>query len=257
LQVLTQGERIEFLGCPVDRLSIPQALEWIRTAATDGRSRQIVVVNANKLYLMTQNERLRRIVVKADLIIPEWAVVWGVQQLGLPPLSHVGGLTLALAFFPFAAENGLRPYFLGAKPKVINALVEKLRSDYPALKIAGSHDGYLSDPEIEQAVVTDIQRTKPDVLFVAMGSPKQEYWINDHRDTLGVPVSIGVGGSFDVLSGFKKDAPSWTRGHGLEWIYRLLQAPRVYWKRYLITNSWFVCQVMKARWTGVKSHRPD
>lgn len=242
--------RVSFLGCPVDRVTIPQGLEWMAQAVADGTPRLIAVVNANKLYQMARNPRLRHIVHHADLVIPEWAVVWGASRLGLPELGHVGGLTLAEAFFPFAAERGLRPYLLGARPEVVSALANRLRADYPLLDLAGFHHGYLTTRQIEVEVIEDIQRTKPDALFVAMGSPKQEFWMDDHRKRLGVPVSIGVGGSFDVLAGLRDDAPAWARGRGLEWIYRLVQDPRAYWKRYLITNTWFVWQVMKARWIG-------
>ena len=215
---------------------------------TESKSRQIVVVNANKFYLMEREPRLREIVSGADLVIPEWAVVWDAKQLGLPSLNHLGGLVLAKAFMPYAAQRGLRPYLLGSKLEVVTALVAKLRTDYPNLNIAGFHDGYLTDPEIEAQVISDIQQANPDVLFVAMGSPKQELWIHTHREELGVPVSIGIGGSFDVLAGLKKDTPSWARGKGLEWAYRLALDPRNYWKRYLVTNTWLIWQVMKARW---------
>ncbi len=240
-------ERLLFLDCPVDRLTMSQALDWMASAVAHRQPRQIAVVNANKLFLMARDERLREIVLTADLIIPEWAVVWGARQLGLPPLEHVGGLTLAQAFIPYAAQKGLRPYLLGAQPEVVHTLAQKLQSDYPRLSLAGFHHGYLTTPETEAHVITDIQRTKPDVLFVAMGSPKQEIWIHTHRQTLGVPVSIGVGGSFDVLAGLKADTPEWMRGKGLEWLYRLSQDFRAYWKRYLVVNTWFVWQVLKAR----------
>jgi len=249
---LVVPERIVFLGCPVDRLTIPQTLDWIAAAVVNRISRQIAVINANKLYLMAHDSRLREIVVNADLVIPEWAVTWGARQLGLPTLTHSGGLLVAKAFMPYAAQHGLHPYLLGARPEVVNALAQKLKADYPKLSLAGFHHGYLSTPEIEATVVADIQRARPDVLFVAMGSPRQEFWIHANREVLHVPVSIGVGGSFDVLAGLKADTPAWARGRGLEWVYRLKQDPRAYWKRYLITNTWFVWQVMKARWMRSK-----
>jgi N-acetylglucosaminyldiphosphoundecaprenol N-acetyl-beta-D-mannosaminyltransferase len=226
----------------------------VAAAIAERRPRQIVVVNANKLYLMARDARLRAAVNAADLVIPEWAVVWGARQLGLPPLGHVGGLTLAQAFMPYAAERGLRPYLLGAQREVVEALAHRLRADHPRLDIAGWHDGYLTSPEIEAAVIADIQRARPDMLFVAMGSPKQELWLQQHQAALGVPVSLGVGGSFDVLSGLKPDAPAWTRGRGLEWLYRLSLNPRAYARRYLVTNIWFVWQVWKARLTARRQH---
>lgn len=243
-------DRIDFLGAPVDRLSTEEALRWIETAIAQKTPRLIAVVNANKHYLMARNAELRRIVANADLVVPEWAIVWGAKKLKLPAVPHSGGILIMRDFIPLAAAKGYRPYFLGAKKEVVTALAEKLRADHPQLQLAGFHDGYLTSPEIEREVIDDIRRSKADILFVAMGSPKQELWIDRHLRELNVPVSLGVGGSFDVLAGLKEDTPDWARGRGLEWLYRLMKDPRTYWKRYLVTNSWFVLQVVRARLRG-------
>lgn len=250
-------DRPNILGCPVDRRSTAGILEWIHEATTSGGApRFIAVVNANKYYMMAKDERLRAIVVDADLVVPEWAIVWAAKHLGAGALEHSGGVLVARDFPAFAAERRLRPYYLGASREVVSQLVEKLRRDHPTLDVAGAHHGYLTSPDVEAEALADIERTRPDVLFVALGSPLQEFWIARHRDRLGVPVSIGVGGSFDVLSGAKHDTPDWARGHGLEWLYRLGHNPRAYWKRYLTVNSWFVWQVVKARWSGATAAVP-
>ncbi len=249
--------RVQFLGAPVDAITLPDILAWITAAARDRTPRQIAVVNANKYYLMARDPALRTIVSAADLVLPEWAVVWGARQLGLPPLTHSGGLLVAQAFLPYAARTGLRPYFLGARPEVMARLLERLRAQYPELDIAGGHHGYLTTPEIEAAALAEIEAARPDMLFVAFGSPKQEQWIAKHSPRLGVPVSIGVGGTFDVLAGLKPDAPAWARGRGLEWLTRLAQDPRAYARRYLVTNIWFVWQVAQARLGGNGKHAAD
>jgi N-acetylglucosaminyldiphosphoundecaprenol N-acetyl-beta-D-mannosaminyltransferase len=247
---VSPSERIMVLGCPVDRLTIPEILEWIASAVERKRPSAIAVVNANKLHQMARDPELRSIVSTAELIIPEWAMVWAARRLKLPPLIHSGGLPVARAFLPFAEERGLRPFFLGAKQEVIDALGARLRRDFPRLQIAGMHHGYLNDPAVEASALGEIRRAAPDVLFVAMGSPAQERWIAAHKAELGVPVSMGIGGSFDVLSGAKPDTPSWARGRGLEWLYRLALDPPAYARRYLVTNTWFVTQVLKAK-TGL------
>lgn len=239
--------RVNFLDCPVDIISVPDIYEWIWNTVNGGKPCQISVVNANKLYQMAHNPNLQNIIKSSDLIIPEWAVVWGTRQLGLPSAIHSGGLLLMKGFFDYAAEKGLRPYLLGSEQKVVETLVKKLQHSFPGLDIAGYHDGYFSERTTEQKVITEIRDAKPDILFVALGSPRQEVWIFNHKEILNVPVSIGVGGSFDVLAGIKSDAPNWARGRGLEWFYRLMQNPKAYWKRYLLTNSWFIWQVEKTR----------
>ena len=238
--------RVEVLGCPIDRLTIPETLMWMADAIATRRPHTIAVVNANKLYQMAHNEEFRAIVRSAELIIPEWAMVWAARRLKQPPLEHSGGLLVTRAFLPFAEARGLRPFFLGARPETIDALRARLRREYPRLHVAGAHHGYLTDPSVEAAAITMIREAAPDVLFLAMGSPTQERWLAKHRETLNVPVSIGIGGALDVLSGVKPDSPSWTRGRGLEWLYRLALDPSKYARRYAVTNSWFVAQVFKA-----------
>jgi N-acetylglucosaminyldiphosphoundecaprenol N-acetyl-beta-D-mannosaminyltransferase len=231
----------------VDRLTIPETLAWMADAIEQKARATIAVVNANKLHQMAHDPELRSIVTAADLIVPEWAMVWAARRLRLPPLVHSGGLLVAKAFLPFAEARGLRPFFLGARPDVVEALATRLQRDYPRLQIAGVHHGYLRDRATEAAALERIQRAAPDVLLVGMGSPAQERWIAAHRDALAVPVSIGVGGTLDVLSGVKADTPSWARGRGLEWLYRLALDPPAYARRYLVTNTWFVGQVLRAR----------
>lgn len=238
--------RISVLGCPVDRQTIPETLAWMAEAIASRRPSTIAVVNANKLYQMSRSPELRAIVTSADLVIPEWAVVWAARRLRLPPLIHSGGLLLTRAFLPFAAERGLRPFFLGAKPEAVAALRVRLKAEYPTLRLAGAHHGYLNEPSVESAAVAMIREAAPDVLFLAMGSPAQELWMARHREALGVPVSLGIGGALDVLSGVKADSPAWTRGRGLEWLFRLAQNPWIYGRRYLVTNTWFVAQVFRA-----------
>ena len=222
-------------------------MRWIEEAIVEKTPKQISVVNANKLYCMANNERLRQIVIHSALIVPEWAIVWGARRLRLDPVPHSGGILILRDFIPVAAARGYRPYFFGATESVVASLVAKVQRDHPSIRVAGFHHGYVTTPELDREVVEDIRRTQPDILFVALGSPRQEFWIAEHLAELGVPVAIGVGGSFDVVAGLKADTPSWARGRGLEWLYRLSKDPKAYWKRYLTTNSWFIAQVMRER----------
>ena len=239
-------ERIDFLGCPVDSVRLDDALDWMVQRIKDRQPGVIAVVNANKLWLMARHARLHQFVANAQLVIPEWAVFWGTARLGRRLKSYVAGVALLQAAMPWAEERGYRPYFLGAKPQVINALSKRLRKDFPRLRPAGFHHGYLRTATEQELVREEIRKSNPDVIFVAMGSPRQEYWIEENSGELRVPVSMGVGGSFDVLAGLKKDTPAWARGNGLEWLYRLVQEPKSYWKRYLVCNPWFVWQVLIA-----------
>lgn len=248
---MSVDDRASFLGFPVDTADMEGALEWIRCAVTARIPRQIAVINANKLYLACGNPRLAEVMRKADLVIPEWAVVWGARRLCMQPLHHVGGITLARALLPMADAERYRIYLLGATTEVVTALARRIRSEYPNLVVAGVLDGYCGLGERDDDIIADIRAARPDILYVAVGSPKQELWIHANKNALGVPVSIGLGGTFDVLSGLKKDTPAWARGSGLEWLYRLARSPRAYGKRYLVTNTWFLWQLIRERFGKV------
>jgi len=240
----TSLERVNILGTAIDSLTMEAAVERVGKLIESGWPHRVTVVNANKLWLMRRDKGLAEIVRSSDLIIPEYAVVWGAQRLGRPLRGHVAGIMLLQALLPVCEERGWRPYFLGARPEVILDTVRRVLLRHPRLNIAGWHHGYLN-AESEPAVLADIRRSAPDLLFVAMGSPRQERWIHDHQAELGVPVAMGVGGTFDVLAGRRREAPRWTR-HGFEWLYRLAQDPRLL-RRYLVTNTWFVKEIYASR----------
>jgi N-acetylglucosaminyldiphosphoundecaprenol N-acetyl-beta-D-mannosaminyltransferase len=239
-------KEIRVLNCPVHSLSFQEAIGVIEGFIASGRPHQIVPVNAAKLWRMERDARLRQIVESAALIVPEKAIVMASRALGWPVEAHIGGITLLKRLLPVAAARGYRVYFLGARREVLERMIPRLQSEYPDLQIAGWRDGYFAASE-EAAVAAEIRASRPDLLFVALGTPKQEYWIARNLAQLGVPAVMGVGGSFDVLSGLKKDAPEWVRALALEWLYRLAQDPRNLWKRYLITIPWFCARVAAAR----------
>ena len=223
-----------------------EAILRIEDFIRSGKPHQIVPINAAKLWRMQYDHRLAHIVLNAELVVPEKAIVLGSRLLGTPLKAHIGGVMLLKALLPVAENHGYRVYFLGARPYVVERMVKKLRQEYKRLKVAGWHHGYFG-AETNPQIVTHIRNAAPDLLFVAMGTPKQEYWIADHLRVLNVPVCMGVGGSFDVLAGLKKDAPQWVRTLYLEWLYRLVQDPGNLWRRYLTTMPWFAYQVAR-RW---------
>lgn len=229
--------RIDFLGFPVDSLNMQEALQRVDEYVDSGEPHQILVTNANKLWLIRHNPHLARIALQADLVIPERVLVLAAAVLGMRLKSEVCGVALAKALLPHCEKKGHSIFFLGARPAVLATLIEKVRRDHPALRIAGYHHGYFRTGD-DEALRDSIRKAKPDVLLVAMGSPLQEYWICDHSGEIGVPASIGVGGSFDVMAGIKSDAPRWIRKCALEWFYRLAQDPKNLWKRYSIIVPW-------------------
>ena len=235
-------QRIDVLGLPVDNLTMDEVVQRIDGFIRSGKPHRITVTNANKLYLADQHPELLNIVRDSDLVIPEQAIVIASKLLNRPLKARVSGIELTERLLADAPSKGYKVFFLGSRSEVVSRLVEVCHGECEGINIVGYSDGYF-DADEEMAVLEKIQALQPHILFVALGSPKQEFWIARHLETLGVPVCIGVGGSFDVLSGYKKDAPPWTRC-GLEWFYRLMQDRRLF-KRYMITNPLLIWKIIK------------
>jgi N-acetylglucosaminyldiphosphoundecaprenol N-acetyl-beta-D-mannosaminyltransferase len=233
-------------GVPVDAVSMEGAVERVEEAAGRDGAYRVVVTNANKAWQAARDPGLRAILEAAELVVPEWAMAWAARRLGIHGVHHVGGITLMARLLEVAESRGRSVYLLGAAPDVVEALATRLQRERPGLRLVGWHHGYLGDEAAWERVVATIERLRPDLLFVAMGSPLQELRIDDLAARLPtLRVAMGVGGSFDVLAGRKKDAPAWARGRGLEWLYRLAQDPTRLGRRYLVTNTWFVGTVLR------------
>ncbi len=232
--------RIHMLGAPLDLLDMAQTVAQAEAAMADGRRLQQVVINVAKLVNMRNDADLRRDVLESDIInIDGTGVLWAARLLGHKVSERVAGIDLMLALIDSCARRGFKPYFLGARDDVLTQATTKLQADHPGLVIAGCRDGYFTAEEEEQ-VVAEIAGSGADCLFVAISSPTKERFLHQHRDQLGVPFLMGVGGSLDVVAGKVRRAPVWMRRSGLEWLYRLAQEPRRMWRRYLVTNTIFL-----------------
>jgi N-acetylglucosaminyldiphosphoundecaprenol N-acetyl-beta-D-mannosaminyltransferase len=149
------------------------------------------------------------------------------------------------ALLAMSEREGFRPYILGATPEVLEKACAVIRSKHPGLRLAGAHHGYFSDDQAPR-LVAEIRASEPDLLFVAMSTPRKEQFLHRYRDELGAPFMMGVGGSIDVMAGVVKRAPGWMQRSGLEWLFRVVQEPRRMWRRYLSTNSAFACLMVRA-----------
>ena len=232
-------DRIDFDGVLIDRTCIAETVPLIRAFLNDRRPRQIVTVNLDFLAIAARDPEFRATINQADLAVADgMPLVWLSHLLGLPLAERVTGNDLVDQCCRVAAERGGSVFLLGAAPGVASKAASHMRQRYPGLKIAGAYSppfGPLSAEE-DQKIVAMIRAARPDVLFVALGAPCQDRWIADHREQLGVPVSIGVGCVLDVLAGVVNRAPAWMQRAGLEWSYRLLQEPSRLWRRYFVDD---------------------
>ena len=239
--------RIELLGCPIDDYTMQETLTCIEQSIDKKQSLHHVVVNAAKLVHMQRDRDLRHSVVTSDIINADGqAVVWASRFLGKPLKERVAGIDLMYKLIELAHHKKYRIFFLGAQEYVVEKIVELVKTKYSPNLIAGSQHGYYNVNE-EETVVQKIADSKADILFVAMGSPLKEVFLERYQAKMAIPFIMGVGGSFDVLAGKTKRAPLWMQKAGLEWFYRLAQEPRRMWKRYLITNTLFIWYVLKEK----------
>ncbi len=243
LNLAIPANRAEFLGCPFDRVTMQEAVDRaLAWCGGERRAHTIVTMNAALLVAMRGDGELARACRAGDLVVADgMSVVWTFGLAGVPLPGRVAGVDLMPRLLAAAAELGLPVFFLGARAEVVRALVTTCAERYPGLAVAGLRDGYFG-PDEEPAVVEQIRRSGAAILFVGMPSPFKESWCERHRDALGVPVILGVGGSFDVLAGFIRRAPGWMQRSGLEWLWRLAMEPRRLFRRYLVTNTIFVAR---------------
>lgn len=216
---------LDVLGVGIDKVTSQQALEKIGEFIASGQPHQIVTANAEIIYQASKNEKMRNIINNAQMVTADGSgVVWASRQLGEPLEQRVTGIDLVNSICEQSAKDKWKIYILGSAPGVAATAAVNIRDKFPGCNIVGTHHGYFNAKE-EKQILAELEQLKPDVLFVALGAPKQEYWIADHLADLGIPVGMGIGGSMDVLSGNVKRAPKWMQKMSLEWLYRLLIQP--------------------------------
>ena len=219
------AERLNILGVGIDCIDSEEALTQIENFIADGNPHQVVTANAEIIYQASRNEKMRNVINQAQMVTADGSgVVWASKQLGHPLRQRGTGIALVNSICEQSARKGWKLYILGSAPGVAATAAVNIRQKFPGCNIVGTHHGYFNAKE-EKQIVAELLQLQPDVLFVALGAPKQEYWIAEHMAQLQIPVSMGIGGSMDVLSGNVKRAPRWMQKMSLEWLYRLLIQP--------------------------------
>ena len=237
--------RVTLLDCAFDavteREAVQWAKEWIEASRNGtGRPGTIATVNVHILMALREDPRLRDFVDNAALVVADGQPIVWATSLRKPRLpERVTGVDLVDSLSAMAARSGFGVYLLGGREGVADVAAGKLRERHPGLDIRGCQHGYFGSDEVE-AVVARVRESGAALLFVALGVPFQEYFIAAHAEALGAALTMGVGGSLDVISGNSKRAPRWMQRVGLEWFFRLCQEPRRLAGRYFRTNCRFL-----------------
>lgn len=244
--LMTDRKLVEVLGVKVDRITMQDARVILDGFLHERRNRLIVTANAEMVMMAQQDDELFQIMNTADLVLPDGVgVVWASGRLGNRVPERVAGYDLTQVLLQDAAAAGWKVFWLGAAPGIAEAAAKQAELKFPGLLTVGTHDGYF--PEGCEEIVESIRCAQPDLLLCALGVPRQEKWLSKNLDRLQVPVSIGVGGTFDVMAGKVKRAPLWWQKSGLEWAYRLIQQPGRL--RRMLVLPVFAAQVIRASWT--------
>jgi N-acetylglucosaminyldiphosphoundecaprenol N-acetyl-beta-D-mannosaminyltransferase len=245
-EVERSREVASFLGVPVHLLTMDQTLTRVADAMRDKRKILHVALNVAKFVKLRRDEELRADVFGADLVGVDGAgIILGARLFGIRVPERVAGVDLMHNILALCAEQGYRPYLLGARPDVLETALNKLKQRHPNIEIAGSHHGYFK-PEQEADIIEAIRAAQPDCLFVGMPTPRKERFMAAHRAALEVPFVMGVGGGIDILAGHVRRAPDFWQRNGMEWLYRIVQEPRRMWWRYLSTNVLYAGILAKA-----------
>lgn len=212
------------LGVRVDCLDMEASLDRIEQFVDAGGHHLVATVNPEFVMRARVDQDFARVLESADLCLADGSgVVWAARRQGCAMREPVTGVDLIPPLAALCARRGFRIFLLGAAPGVANDLATRLRVEYPELEVE-AHAG-TPDPSADVATLALIRAHKPQVLLVAYGHPKQELWIDRMRESLGVAVAMGVGGSFDYLTGRIPRAPTWMRRARLEWLFRLVRQP--------------------------------
>ncbi|MEM9172434.1 MAG: WecB/TagA/CpsF family glycosyltransferase [Pseudomonadota bacterium] len=244
--------RVSLFGMPVAPSTMSETLDLCGEVITSRQVMHIGVINAAKVVNSRKDPVLRDSVLASDIIYADgMAVVWASRFLGRPLPERVAGIDIMMGLLERGDQHGYRVFLLGAKEAISEEVERRIQRDYPGVNVVGRRNGYFNDDE-EAAIVDDIAACNPDILFVAITSPKKERFLAKWADQIGAHIYHGVGGSFDVYAGFVERAPERWQKLGLEWLYRVKQEPRRLWKRYLVTNVGFLWLTLKERFVRTK-----
>ncbi|MDD5691136.1 MAG: WecB/TagA/CpsF family glycosyltransferase [Candidatus Omnitrophica bacterium] len=235
------------LETKISAIDMHNACLFIEEAIAKRRKKYICVCPVSTIMECRRNKKVLNSVNSADLITPDgMPTVWIGRIKGHKNIKRVYGPELMQEICSISVKKGYKHYFYGSSQDTLNQLQKKLKDKYPGLIISGSFSPPFRQLTEEESarIVGEINNSNPDVLWVGLGSPKQDLWMYEYRDKLNAPVLIGVGAAFDFLAGIKLQAPGWIRNNGFEWLFRLMTEPKRLWRRYLVDGSLFVYYVL-------------
>lgn len=245
--ILGKNPRITILNTIIDVLNVQETIELVEEYIKTKTPLHLMGVNADKINEVNQNERMKQIVNSCGIINADGAsVIMASKYLKKPLPERVAGVDLMQSLVALSEKKGYSVYLLGAKQAVVEKTAEVLKNKHPKLNLVGIHNGYFKEPEWP-TISEELKSLKPDFVFVGITSPMKEYLIEFLQEDGNDSVFMGVGGSFDVISGNIPRAPMWMQKANLEWLFRVIQEPRRLFKRYFVGNLTFIRSVLREK----------
>lgn len=219
-------EPVKILDVPVHPLTMGEAVSVLEESITSGEQAFVVTANAEIIMMCQEDAGYKKIVSQdAQLVLPDGAgAVWAGRHLGYKVPERVAGFDLYCQLLDKAAQKGYKAFFFGGSPGIAEAAKVKSEELYPGVQVVGCRNGYFKEEE-SQAIIDEINASGADMLFAALGAPKQEKWLVRYREQLKPKILMGIGGSFDVFAGKMERAPKWMQDASLEWLFRLYKQP--------------------------------
>ena len=245
--ILGKNSRVTILNTMIDVLTMSETIDLVEQYVNTKTPLHLMGVNADKINEVNSNEKMKQIVNSCGIINADGAsVIMASKYLNKPLPERVAGVDLMQELVALSAKKGYSIYLLGAKQEVVTKTAEVLKDKYSKLNIVGVHNGYFKEDDWPQ-IYDEINKVNPDFVFVGITSPIKEYLIEFLQSMGSNSVYMGVGGSFDVISGNIPRAPLWIQKCNLEWLFRVIQEPKRLFKRYFVGNTTFIKAVYKEK----------
>jgi N-acetylglucosaminyldiphosphoundecaprenol N-acetyl-beta-D-mannosaminyltransferase len=236
---------VTVFGCRIDNLTMDETVDVVAGFVRSGKPHQHVVVNVDKVIKADRDSDLRRIINACPLVnVDGMPILWASYLLRKPLKQRVAGIDLFTRLMDEAPARGWRIFLLGAKEDVVTDVRRLYEAKHAQIQIVGHRNGYWTAEE-EPDVARQIANARPHLLFVAISSPKKEQFLDRYQPVMQVPFAMGVGGSFDVVSGRVPRAPLWMQRNGLEWFHRFAREPRRMFRRYFVEGMAYVPMVVR------------
>jgi N-acetylglucosaminyldiphosphoundecaprenol N-acetyl-beta-D-mannosaminyltransferase len=251
MQNIARNDIVSIFGIQITNLSSCDCLARIGHFIGQAGQTFIATPNVDHIMKLQKDAEFREVYKHVDLVLADgMPLLWAARFFGTPLKEKISGSDLFSKLCEVASQRGWRLFFLGGREGAADKAAQVMRERHPGIQITGTYCppfGFENDSSENPKIINLIQQAKPDILFVGLGAPKQEKWIYRHRDQYQVPVSIGIGVSFEFTAGMVKRAPLWMQKKGLEWFWRLIMEPRRLWKRYLIDDMQFFWLLLKTK----------